>query len=180
MTNAAKGREAALDLDWETARTSSGMPADVTGLGAIQGAVCGKCKSFGLLFGPNRPCSEQYGNEAFEMNLGGMVISVAQRGGIPQFLRWHRVETSRQSDVAPESAGNHGDYNPRLVSADEWNIFQKVWSDIASHRNRCRGIGGVTSRNDCRNIRRLHCLLAGSSFFRGADGEAYPGNEGTS
>jgi hypothetical protein len=28
----------------------------------------------------------------------------------------------------------NGDYNPRLISAGQWNSFQKVWSDIASHK----------------------------------------------
>jgi hypothetical protein len=33
-----------------------------------------------------------------------------------------------------QKCGKNGDYNPRLVSADDWNKFQKVWSDIASRK----------------------------------------------
>jgi hypothetical protein len=33
-----------------------------------------------------------------------------------------------------QKCGKNGDYNPRLVSADEWKIFQKAWSDIASRK----------------------------------------------
>jgi hypothetical protein len=31
-----------------------------------------------------------------------------------------------------QKCGKNGDYNPRLVSADEWSAFQKVWSGLAS------------------------------------------------
>ena len=60
--NASKGREAAsiligngADVIWHA--------ADVTGLGAIQGAVAGKCKSARLLFRPDRSGPEQHGHE---------------------------------------------------------------------------------------------------------------------
>src|SRR6202790_3815468 len=74
--NAAKGREAAsiligngADVIWHA--------ADVTGLGAIQGAVAGNVKVIGCYsdqtdLAPNNVAT------SFEMNLGGMVISVAQ------------------------------------------------------------------------------------------------------
>src|ERR1700676_1576115 len=74
--NAAKGREAAsiligngADVIWHA--------ADVTGLGAIQGAVAGNVKIIGCYsdqtdLAPNNVAT------SFEMNLGGMVISVAQ------------------------------------------------------------------------------------------------------
>jgi hypothetical protein len=67
------------------------------------------------------------------MNLGGMVISVAQEVASRNFsggTEWRPPV----NQMWLQKCGNHGDYNPRLVSADEWNIFQKVWSDIASHR----------------------------------------------
>jgi hypothetical protein len=28
----------------------------------------------------------------------------------------------------------HGDHNPRLISADQWDTFQKTWRDIASRK----------------------------------------------
>jgi basic membrane protein A len=33
-----------------------------------------------------------------------------------------------------QKCGKNGDFNPRLVTADEWSRFQKVWSDIASRK----------------------------------------------
>jgi hypothetical protein len=33
-----------------------------------------------------------------------------------------------------QKCGNNGEYNPRLISADQWNTFRKVWSDIASRK----------------------------------------------
>ncbi len=74
--NASKGREAAsiligngADVLWHA--------ADVTGLGAIQGAVAGNVKMLGCYsdqtdLAPNNMAT------SFEMNLGGMVISVSQ------------------------------------------------------------------------------------------------------
>ena len=129
--NAAKGREAAsiligngADVIWHA--------ADVTGLGAIQGAVAGNVKVLGCYsdqtdLAPNNMAT------SFEMNLGGMVISVAQEVASRNFsggTEWRPPV----NQMWLQKCGNNGDYNPRLVSADEWNIFQKVWSDIASHR----------------------------------------------
>jgi len=98
------------------------------------------------------------------------VISVAQRGRVPQFLRWHRVETPRQPDVGSRSAATMVTIILASYQPTSGNIFQKVWSDIAVSQNRCRGIGGVTSRT-MPQYPSFTSSLAGSSFFRGADGE---------
>src|ERR1700730_1845497 len=129
--NAAKGREAAsiligngADVIWHA--------ADVTGLGAIQGAVAGNVKILGCYsdqtdLAPNNMAT------SFEMNLGGMVISVAQEVASRNFsggAEWKPPV----NQMWLQKCGKNADYNPRLISAAEWNIFQKVWSDIASHR----------------------------------------------
>src|ERR1700687_5540841 len=74
--NASKGREAASILIGNGADVLL-HAADVTGLGAIQGAVAGNVKVIGCYsdqtdLAPNNIATN------FEMNLGGMVISVAQ------------------------------------------------------------------------------------------------------
>jgi len=129
--NAAKGREAAsiligngADVIWHT--------ADVTGLGAIQGAVAGNVKVLGCYsdqtdLAPNNMAT------SFEMNLGGMVKTVAQEVASRNFsggIEW-RPPVNQMWLL---KCGANGDHNPRLVTADEWNTFQKVWNDIASHR----------------------------------------------
>jgi basic membrane protein A and related proteins len=129
--NAAKGREAAsiligngADVIWHA--------ADVTGLGAIQGAVAGNVKVIGCYsdqtdLAPNNVAT------SFEMNLGGMVISVAQAlagGTFAGGTEWRPPI----DQMWLQKCGKNGDYNPRLVSADQWTAFEKVWSDIASHK----------------------------------------------
>jgi basic membrane protein A and related proteins len=129
--NAAKGREAAsiligngADVIWHA--------ADVTGLGAIQGAVAGNVKVMGCYsdqtdLAPNNMAT------SFEMNLGGMVISVAQAlagGTFAGGTEWRPPV----NQMWLQKCGKNGNYNPRLVSADQWTTFQNVWSDIASHK----------------------------------------------
>jgi basic membrane protein A len=129
--NAAKGREAAsiligngADVIWHA--------ADVTGLGAIQGAVAGNVKILGCYsdqtdLAPNNMAT------SFEMNLGGMVISVAEELAAGTFAggtEWRPPV----NEMWLQKCGKNGDYNPHLVSADEWKIFQKAWSDIASRK----------------------------------------------
>ena len=129
--NASKGREAAsiligngADVIWHA--------ADVTGLGAIQGAVAGNIKMLGCYsdqtsLAPNNMAT------SFEMNLGGMVISVSQEVAAGTFAggkEWRPPV----NQMWLQKCGKNGDYNPRLISADQWSAFQKVWSDIAARK----------------------------------------------
>jgi basic membrane protein A len=129
--NASKGREAAsiligngADVLWHA--------ADVTGLGAIQGAVAGNVKVLGCYsdqtaLAPNNMAT------SLEMNLEGMVEAVAQDVASHTFsggTEWKPAV----NQMWLLKCGANGDHNPRLVSADQWNAFQKVWSDIASHK----------------------------------------------
>ena len=98
--NAAKGREAAstligngADVIWHA--------ADVTGLGAIQGAVAGKAKVMGCYsdqtnLAPNNMAT------SFEMNLEGMVQTVAHAVANRHLRGRHGVEADRGLDVAVE------------------------------------------------------------------------------
>jgi basic membrane protein A and related proteins len=129
--NAAKGREAAsiligngADVIWHS--------ADVTGLGAIQGAVAGNVKVMGCYsdqtdLAPNNMAT------SFEMNLAGMVTGVAQQVATGTFAGGGEWQPPVNQMWLPK-CGKNGDYNPRLVSADEWAAFAKVWSDIASRK----------------------------------------------
>ena len=129
--NAAKGREAAsiligngADVIWHA--------ADVTGLGAIQGAVAGNVKVMGCYsdqtdLAPNNMAT------SFEMNLGGMVISIAKEVAAGTFaggVEWRPPV----NQMWLQKCGKNGDHNPRLVSADAWKTFQNVWSDLAAGR----------------------------------------------
>ena len=129
--NAAKGREAAsiligngADVLWHT--------ADVTGLGAIQGAVAGSVKMLGCYsdqtdLAPNNMAT------SFFLNLGGMVIGVSGEVAAGTFAggtEWRPPV----NEVWLPKCGKNGDYNPRLVTAEQWNTFQKVWVDIAARK----------------------------------------------
>jgi basic membrane protein A len=129
--NASKGREAAsiligngADVIWHA--------ADVTGLGAIQGAVAGNVKVMGC-FSDQTDLAPNNMATSFEMNLGGMVVSVAQEVAAGTFAggtQWNPPV----NQMWLQTCGKNGDYNPRLVTADQWGTFQKVWSDIASRK----------------------------------------------
>lgn len=129
--NASKGREAAsiligngADVLWHA--------ADVTGLGVIQGAVAGNAKVLGCYsdqtdLAPNNVAT------SFVMDLGGMVIHVAQEvaaGAFEGGTEWRRPV----NQMWLQKYGRNADYNPRLISAEEWNTFQKVWGDIGSRK----------------------------------------------
>jgi basic membrane protein A and related proteins len=129
--NASKGRESAsiligngADVIWHA--------ADVTGLGAIQGAVAGNVKVIGCYsdqtdLAPNNMAT------SFEMNLGGLVINVSQQVAAATFIggkEWNPPV----NEMWLTRCGKNGEYNPRLITADQWSTFQKVWSEIASHK----------------------------------------------
>jgi basic membrane protein A len=129
--NASKGREAAsiligngADVIWHS--------ADITGLGAIQAAVAANVKVMGCY---SDQCQLAPNNMAtsFEMNLAGMVTSVAQMVADGTFAGG----TEWQPPVSQTwvlTCGKNGQYNPRLITAEQWSAFEKVWTDIASRR----------------------------------------------
>jgi basic membrane protein A and related proteins len=129
--NAAKGREAAstligngADVIWHA--------ADVTGLGAIQGAVAGNVKVMGCYsdqteLAPNNMAT------SFEMNLEGTVRAVSHAVADGTFAGGTEWRPSVDW-IWLLKAGSHGEYNPRLVSQDAWAQFRKVWSDLAAGR----------------------------------------------
>jgi basic membrane protein A and related proteins len=127
--NAAKGREAAATLIGNGA-DALWHAADVTGLGAIQGAVAGKVKVMGCYsdqssLAPNNMAT------SFEMNLEGMVRAVSQAvedGKFAGGTEWH----PSVDWMWLQKAGSHGSYNPRLVSPEAWARFRKIWSDVAA------------------------------------------------
>jgi basic membrane protein A and related proteins len=127
--NAAKGREAAsiligngADVIWHA--------ADVTGLGAIQGAVAGNVKVIGC-YSDQTALAPTHMATSFEMNLEGMVTTVAHAVAAGTFAggtEWRPAV----DQMWLLKCGTNGDHNPRLVSAEQWATFENIWSDIAS------------------------------------------------
>ncbi len=127
--NAAKGREAAAtligngaDVIWHA--------ADVTGLGAVQGAVAGKAKVLGC-YSDQTDLAPSNMAASFEMNLAGMVETVAHQVANGSFAGGREWKPT-VSWMWLLKAGAHGEYNPRLVSPAAWASFQKVWSDVSA------------------------------------------------
>jgi basic membrane protein A len=129
--NASKGREAAsiligngADVIWHS--------ADVTGLGAIQGAVAGNIKVLGCYsdqtsLAPNNMVT------SFELNLEGMVTRISHAVANRTFVggtEWRPPV----NEMWLLKSGSNGDHNPHLISADKWTTFQKVWADISSRQ----------------------------------------------
>jgi basic membrane protein A and related proteins len=129
--NAAKGREAAsiligngADVIWHA--------ADVTGLGAIEGAVAANVKVLGCYsdqtyLAPNNMAA------SFQMNLNGMVVTVATEVTSNTFAGGSEWDAPVNRMWLLKS-GKNGDHNPRLVTDEQWKTFQKIWSDLAARR----------------------------------------------
>ncbi|HWF38918.1 MAG TPA: BMP family protein [Candidatus Acidoferrales bacterium] len=129
--NAAKGREAAsiligngADVIWHS--------ADITGLGAIQGAAAGNIKAIGCYsdqsaLAPNNVAT------SFELNLSGMVIKITEQvlsGTFAGGTEWRPPV----DEMWLLKNGPNGSYNPHLITSAEWAAFQDVWRDIAARR----------------------------------------------
>ena len=129
--NAAKGREAAAtligngaDVIWHA--------ADVTGLGAIQGAVAGNVKVMGC-YSDQTNLAPLNMATSFEMNLSGMVQSVAKAVAYGSFAggtEWRPIVDW----MWLLKAGAMGNHNPKLVSPEAWAAFQQVWLALAAGR----------------------------------------------
>jgi basic membrane protein A len=129
--NAAKGKEASAtmigngaDVIWHA--------ADVTGLGAIQGAVAGGAKVIGCYSDQTKLAPDAMVS-SLEMNLSRMVTSAANSVAEGKFAggtEWRPSVT----EMWLLKAGANGDHNPKLISADAWGSFQKIWSDLGSHK----------------------------------------------
>ncbi len=124
--NAAKGREAATtmigngaDVIWHT--------ADVTGLGAMQGAVAAKVKAIGS-FADQTDISPEFMATSFKQNLDWMVGEVAKSAVDGSFLggqEWMPKTALVWSPVYAKSS-----YNPKLVTAAQWATFGDIWAKL--------------------------------------------------
>ncbi len=128
--NASRGKEAAetmiangADVIWHA--------AGVTGLGAIQGAVANGVKSVGsygdqLDVGPGSVATSMLLriDEMIE-TLAGFQSSGSFMGG----TQWAPPVT----ELWGFAAGDHGDFDPALISADQWRTFQETWNALGAN-----------------------------------------------
>lgn len=126
--NAAKGREAATtmigngaDVIWHT--------ADVTGLGALQGAAAAKVKAIGS-FSDQTSVAPDFIASNLKQNLDWMVGEIAKSvadGSFKGGQEWKLTPVQGWTAVCGSAA-----YNPKLVTAEQWAEFQDTWSKLNS------------------------------------------------
>lgn len=129
--NAAKGKETALtmigngaDVIWHA--------ADVTGLGAIQGAVSKGVKVLGCYSDQTDLAPDNMGT-SFEINLAGMVVAQANAVADGTFKGGTEWRPSVKTMWLLKSGAN-GDHNPRVIPAAAWAKFQTVWNDLSTRK----------------------------------------------
>ncbi len=124
--NAAKGREAAstmigngADVIWHS--------ADVTGLGAIQGAAAAKVKAIGS-YSDQSSIAPDFVATSFENNLQWIVEQIGHDVRDKKFLGGQEWKPSVIKTWIP-TYGKES-YNSKLISADAWAKFQTVWKQL--------------------------------------------------
>jgi basic membrane protein A and related proteins len=129
--NAAKGKEAAAtmigngaDVIWHA--------ADVTGLGAIQGAVAGHAKVIGCYSDQTKLAPDSMVT-SFVMNLSHMVVSAATSVADGKFAGGTEWKPT-VAEMWLLKAGDNGDRNPKLISPENWSAFEKIWGDLGEHK----------------------------------------------
>ena len=129
--NAAKGKETALtmigngaDVIWHA--------ADVTGLGAIQGAVAKDVKVLGC-YSDQTPLAPNNMGTSFEINLADLVVTQAVAVASGTFKGGTEWKPSVKAMWLPKS-GQNGDHNPKVVSAEAWTAFQGIWNDLSTRK----------------------------------------------
>ena len=124
--NAAKGREAATtmigngaDVIWHA--------ADVTGLGALQGAAAAKVKAIGC-YADQRDVAPEFIACSMKQNLDWTVEEVGHSVEKKAFLggkEWSPTVGKAWSTVC-----GSGQYNSKLVSAEAWQKFTAIWQQL--------------------------------------------------
>lgn len=129
--NAARGKEAAetmiangADVIWHA--------ANVTGLGAIQGAVSGGAKAIGCYSDQSALAPSKMAT-SLVLNLDWMVTEVAKtiaEGSFKGGEEW----APKVTEMWSPKAGALGDHDPAVVNADSWAKFSTIWSDLGEKK----------------------------------------------
>lgn len=126
--DAAKGREAAVtmvgngaDVIWHA--------ADVTGLGAIEGAVANDALVLGCYSDQLDQAPDSLGSSLY-MDLGPMVIKLANDVKDGNFSGGYEWQPTVQ-EMWHWQAGDQA-YNQDVISEGTWEDFQVVWDDLAA------------------------------------------------
>ena len=126
--DAAKGREAAAtmigngaDVIWHA--------ADITGLGAIEGAAANKTLVLGCYSDQTNLASDYMGS-SLVMDLGPMVIKLAHDVRDGKFSGGTEWKPSVK-EMWHWQAGS-SDHNSQIIPDETWQNFMKIWEDLAA------------------------------------------------
>lgn len=127
--DAAKGREAATtmigngaDVIWHA--------ANVTGLGAIEGAVANDTTVLGAYSDQTEVAPDAMAS-SLVMDLGPMVVTLGHDVRDGDFAAGTEWQPS-VDEMWHWAAGEHGAYNPDVVSEDVWNEYMEIWDALAA------------------------------------------------
>jgi basic membrane protein A len=128
--DAAKGREAATTMIGQGADVIWHV-ADVTGLGAIQGAVAANVKVLGA-----------YADQSdLAPNLMGSSLELSSRaeisGLVREFVNGTEVVGKQWTPPLKDSWApiwHDSDHNPALITDDIWTKFLQIWNDLSANK----------------------------------------------
>jgi basic membrane protein A len=128
--DAAKGKEAAstmvgngADVIWHA--------ADVTGLGAIQGAAAAGAKVLGCYSDQTQLAPQNMGS-SLAMDLANMVVKVGHDARDGKFAGGTEWKPSVDQMWHWTYNGGKSDHNPAVIPDDVWSQYLKIWKDLSA------------------------------------------------
>lgn len=129
-SDAAKGREAAAtmvgngaDVIWHA--------ADITGLGAIEGAVAGKAKVLGCYADQTQVAPDNMGS-SIAMDVSNMVVKLGHDVRDGKFGAGTEWQPTVDQMWHWSWDGGKSTHNPAIIPDDAWTKFESVWNDLVA------------------------------------------------
>ncbi|MFO1349621.1 MAG: BMP family ABC transporter substrate-binding protein, partial [Gammaproteobacteria bacterium] len=129
-SDAATGREAAAtmvgngaDVIWHA--------ADITGLGALEGAVAGGAKVLGCYADQTQVAPKAMGS-SIAMDLSNMVVKLGHDIRDGKFAGGTEWQPKVNEMWHWSWNGGKGDHNPEIIPDDVWQQFMAIWNDLAA------------------------------------------------
>ena len=128
--DAAKGREAATTMAGNGADVIWHF-ADITGLGAIEGAVASKVKVLGAYSDQTKVAPDNMVS-SLAMDLANMVVKLGHDVRDGTFAGGEEWQPAVDEMWHWSYDGGASDHNSKLVSDETWAKFQQIWKDLAA------------------------------------------------
>lgn len=129
-SDAAKGREAAATMVGNGADVIF-HAADITGLGAIEGAVAGKANVIGCYADQTQVAPDAMGS-SIAMDVSNMVVKLGHDVRDGKFAAGTEWQPKVNEMWHWTFDGGKSEFNSALLTADQWAQFMKVWNDLVA------------------------------------------------